>query len=85
VSDIDTAVVDSLKALDPEWPIREATSRLEGALSAYDPKQTDQSYPAANIAKPKLLLELSPRRSSYGAFKSLKNRSVLANRLIDIL
>ena len=25
VSDIDTVVVDSLKALDPEWPIREAT------------------------------------------------------------
>jgi hypothetical protein len=24
VRDIDTAVVDSLKALDPEWPIREA-------------------------------------------------------------
>ena len=24
VSDIDTAEVDSLKALDPEWPIREA-------------------------------------------------------------
>jgi hypothetical protein len=24
VSDIDTAVVDSLKVLDPEWPIREA-------------------------------------------------------------
>ncbi len=24
MSDIDTAVVDSLKALDPEWPIREA-------------------------------------------------------------
>ena len=23
MSDIDTAVVDSLKALDPEWPIRE--------------------------------------------------------------
>jgi hypothetical protein len=23
-SDIDTAVVDSLKALDPKWPIREA-------------------------------------------------------------
>jgi len=27
VSDIDTAVVDSLKALDPERPIREATFR----------------------------------------------------------
>ena len=25
VSDIDTVVVDSLKALDPEWPIREGT------------------------------------------------------------
>ena len=24
MSDIDTIVVDSLKALDPEWPIREA-------------------------------------------------------------
>jgi hypothetical protein len=27
VSDIDTVVVDSLKALDPEWPIREADIR----------------------------------------------------------
>ena len=24
MSDIDTAVVDGLKALDPKWPIREA-------------------------------------------------------------
>jgi hypothetical protein len=29
VSDIDTVVVDSLKALDPEWPIREAD--IEGS------------------------------------------------------
>jgi hypothetical protein len=28
VSDIDTAVVDSLKVLDPEWPIREADMPL---------------------------------------------------------
>jgi len=27
VSDIDTVVVDIPKALDPEWPIREATFR----------------------------------------------------------
>ena len=27
MSDIDTAVVDSLKVLDPEWPIREADMR----------------------------------------------------------
>jgi len=30
VSDIDTAEVDSLKALDPEWPIREAD--MSGSL-----------------------------------------------------
>jgi hypothetical protein len=30
VSDIDTVVVDSLKALDPEWPIREADMRQRG-------------------------------------------------------
>jgi hypothetical protein len=33
VSDIDAIVVDSLKALDPEWPIREATL-LFGIVSA---------------------------------------------------
>jgi hypothetical protein len=34
VSDIDTAVVDSLKALDPEWPIREADMAEHAAGSA---------------------------------------------------
>ena len=29
MSDIDTVVVDSLKALDPEWPIREADVSFE--------------------------------------------------------
>ena len=29
MSDIDTVVVDSLKALDPERPIREATKLLQ--------------------------------------------------------
>ena len=33
MSDIDTAVVDSLKALDPEWPIREADIPSAAALS----------------------------------------------------
>ena len=32
VSDIDTVVVDSLKALDPEWPIREADIDLGRVL-----------------------------------------------------
>ena len=33
VSDIDTVVVDSLKALDPEWPIREAIVALARRLA----------------------------------------------------
>src|SRR5438132_6761240 len=33
VSDIDTVIVDSLKALDPEWPIREADILLNLAAS----------------------------------------------------
>ena len=33
VSDIDTVVMDSLKALDPEWPIREADKRTDVSLS----------------------------------------------------
>jgi uncharacterized glyoxalase superfamily metalloenzyme YdcJ len=32
VSDIDTAVVDSLKALDPERPIREARARFSTSV-----------------------------------------------------
>ena len=36
VSDIDTAVVDSLKALDPEWPIREADIGSQTCV-AFDP------------------------------------------------
>jgi hypothetical protein len=38
-SDIDTGLVDSLKALDPEWPIREAdliADMIAGPLSAID-------------------------------------------------
>jgi hypothetical protein len=31
VSDIDTIAADGLKALDPEWPIREATSLFGAA------------------------------------------------------
>jgi hypothetical protein len=32
VSDIETVVVDSLKALDPEWPIREADMTARSGL-----------------------------------------------------
>jgi hypothetical protein len=37
VSDIDTVVVDSLKALDPEWPIREADVVLNAANGSFVP------------------------------------------------
>src|SRR5262245_18433231 len=35
VSDIDTVVVDSLKALDPEWPIREADTAGRFKATSY--------------------------------------------------
>ena len=38
MSDIDTVVVDSLKALDPKRPIREADMPNDRAASAYDPR-----------------------------------------------
>src|SRR5262245_14828409 len=34
VSDIDTVVVDSLKALDPEWPIREADNQTRYSITS---------------------------------------------------
>jgi hypothetical protein len=39
VSDIDTVVVDSLKALDPEWPIREADLVLRRRDGRFVPKR----------------------------------------------
>jgi hypothetical protein len=48
VSDIDTVVVNSLKALDPEWPIREADkSQSKANVSAYRTAQ-DQGKPASS-------------------------------------
>jgi hypothetical protein len=38
VSDIDTVVVDSLKALDPEWPIREADIARRDGNVGFVPK-----------------------------------------------
>jgi len=42
VSDIDTAVVDSLKALDPERPIREADAGHE-AMGTFEIENTERS------------------------------------------
>ena len=36
MSDIDTAAADSLKALDPERPIREATDAPQQTVSLFD-------------------------------------------------
>jgi hypothetical protein len=46
VSDIDTAVVDSLKVLDPEWPIREADNSATSALVRYWSNSEHCSMPA---------------------------------------
>jgi len=40
VSDIDTAAADSLKVLDPKWPIREADVRTRTRNDAVDPQRT---------------------------------------------
>ena len=48
VSDIDTVVVDSLKALDPEWPIRE-----EAGMSQTSPNRrgwTHLCHSMSNLA-----------------------------------
>ena len=39
MSDIDTVVVDSLKALDPEWPIREADIGLYMSITMTGPSR----------------------------------------------
>jgi hypothetical protein len=43
VSDIDTALMDSLKVLDPEWPIREADIGLWWTEFSIDPNLTSRS------------------------------------------
>src|ERR1700688_2316536 len=51
VSDIDTAVVDSLKVLDLKWPIREAdigeVSVISGAIAAAVAQQTEATQSIA--------------------------------------
>ena len=47
MSDIDTVVVNSLKALDPEWPIREAdiTDALAVGLRNLPGSEPNQAEP----------------------------------------
>jgi hypothetical protein len=49
VSDIDTAAVDSLKALDPERPIREADKRACGWNVRYVPLATNAPQQTAAL------------------------------------
>ena len=45
MSDIDTAVVDGLKALDPKWPIREADMKPRHAsLNRRGPRTSSDSF-----------------------------------------
>jgi hypothetical protein len=59
VSDIDTAEVDSLKALDPEWPIREAD--IEG-LKFHPAKRR-----GGGMARSRLARSSSPQSSRPSA------------------
>jgi hypothetical protein len=57
VSDIDTAAEDSLKALDPEWPIREADivgglqkcSELVAAVDLLTPRRRFEKFKCPTI------------------------------------
>ena len=48
-SDIDTAVVDSLKALDPEWPIKEGRG-IDCSASSSNPIMEDAMGGGEDIA-----------------------------------
>src|SRR5207245_724566 len=50
VSDIDTVVVDSLKALDPEWPIREADIAQRGWHGRKVPPAEQKSATCRHVA-----------------------------------
>ena len=53
VSDIDTVVVDSLKALDPEWPIREADIGWRGRHGRKVPDPEAPPHSPAHLKSPK--------------------------------
>jgi hypothetical protein len=60
VSDIDTGVVDSLKALDPERPIREADVHLRSCYVAFVPIA---SLRIAEKRRPFTVLSCTPHRN----------------------
>jgi hypothetical protein len=66
VSDIDTAVVDSLKVLDLKWPIREADIRWCGWNVRFVPQADFERIVA-------LVLSLHSRNQSM-ALRSIPNR-----------
>jgi hypothetical protein len=51
VSDIDTVVVDSLKALDPEWPIREADMEQTSRDVRFVPIATERNAAKATAIR----------------------------------
>jgi hypothetical protein len=54
VSDIDTAVVDSLKALDPKRPIREADIAQNGRVARPRSDHVRKSLPSPPSSQPRL-------------------------------
>ena len=55
MSDIDTGVVDSLKALDPERPIREADVHPRSCYVAFVPEAAVSRCSNIRLQKPDLL------------------------------
>ena len=68
MSDIDTVTVDSLKALDPNRPIREADIALRGEISNGSPTSVRRLIVSTNVTIAYLQTKYSTDRHSAGAF-----------------
>jgi len=85
VSDIDTVAVDSLKALDPQWPIREADMR-EPPVMAVSLLQAAVLAPLVPLADALSLAHARPRQNTggfeYGWIRGVGSAAFVAGTLL---
>ena len=81
--DIDTAVGDRLKLLDPKPPIRQADIATASHMSANDPKRTSSPspYEASEIGFVRTVRE----RGYFHAPQSYQQSSLFSQRRLDML
>ena len=82
MSDIDTAVADSLKVLDLKRPIREADSMLNLSSSGCDPIPTSPSQAGPGLTR---MLPVIQPRQKHRALTRLKNTAAADQSISDRL